>query len=286
MLFAQEFVATSRTLGIFFQTRLNHQEQSVPIHFKLSFVRTAFVRTYRTAVGVQFSLNLCDLFSLVTSRGLLISCEECWPLAANTIAVLRQKSCVPFQHSVLFDNGNNRARVQATPRHHTSDPPITNPLPTRGARSAAAPPPFCGSPLAPGAPQVIDDLDKLLALGSRRAEHVVGRHEHEGEADLGGNVEDGVGANLERDGERGEALGKEPHHGVASPRQEDEVAHLEKRATRKNKDQQSHSLDRPTDNDFAFEKRMLSLCICKLGIWYTPCHRAGRSLHPWPRQQP
>ncbi len=40
------------------------------------------------------------------------------------------------------------------------------------------------------------DLDELLRLGAARAEAVVCRHDHEGQTDLGDDVQDRVGAYL------------------------------------------------------------------------------------------
>jgi hypothetical protein len=51
-------------------------------------------------------------------------------------------------------------------------------------------------------------------------------HNHEGHDDLGDHVEDGVGAHLERDREGGEALGEEPHNGVADPGKDREPGKL------------------------------------------------------------
>ena len=52
------------------------------------------------------------------------------------------------------------------------------------------------------------------------------RHDHEGHDDLGDHVEDGVGAHLEGNGERGETLREEPHNGVADPGEDREPGKL------------------------------------------------------------
>ena len=52
------------------------------------------------------------------------------------------------------------------------------------------------------------------------------RHDHEGHDDLGDHVEDGVGAHLEGNGERGETLREEPHNRVARPHEDGHPAHL------------------------------------------------------------
>eukprot|EP00293_Proteomonas_sulcata_P012703 CAMPEP_0184308310 /NCGR_PEP_ID=MMETSP1049-20130417/16791_1 /TAXON_ID=77928 /ORGANISM="Proteomonas sulcata, Strain CCMP704" /LENGTH=319 /DNA_ID=CAMNT_0026620963 /DNA_START=103 /DNA_END=1064 /DNA_ORIENTATION=- len=72
-------------------------------------------------------------------------------------------------------------------------------------------------------------LDEVAGLGGGAIlgpKDVVARHDHEGQDNLGDEVEDAVRADLEGDGERSEALGEQPHSRVADPHEDAQPSDL------------------------------------------------------------